>query len=36
MFNYRQSNVIEKNTVSVRKKYQRALEKLKNYCEGGR
>ncbi len=30
------ANVIEKNTVSVRKKYQRALEKLKNYCEGGR
>jgi len=30
------ANVIEKNTVSVRKKYQRALEKLKAYCEGGR
>ena len=30
------ANVIEKNTVSVRKKYQRALEKLKKYCEGGR
>ena len=30
------ANVMGINTVSVRKKYQRALEKLKNYCEGGR
>ena len=30
------ANTIGANTASVRKKYQRALEKLKAYCEGGR